>query len=39
MDFKPMFPSLNVLWTRWSGYHIKPAPVGRGIFDPCGGCN
>ncbi len=30
MDFKPMFPSLNVMWTRWSDYEITPLTSGAG---------
>lgn len=37
MDFKPMFPSLNVLWTRWSAYQIKPHQWGGEYLIPAEG--
>ena len=37
MDFKPMFPSLNVLWTRWSAYQIKPHQWGGEYLLPAEG--
>ncbi len=37
MDFKPVFPNLNVLWTRWSAYQIKPHKWGGEYLVPAEG--
>lgn len=37
MDFKPIFPNLNVLWTRWSAYQIKPHQWGGEYLIPAEG--
>ena len=37
MELKAMFPNLNVLWTRWSAYQIKPHQWGGEYLTPAKG--
>ena len=38
MELKAMFPNLNVLWTRWSAYQIKPHQWGGEYLTPAKEC-